>query len=157
MNTEINRFLEILRWVGVFLGIFFAFLWGTSPFQQFSIFAIFTIVFVAGLTGIEGLFFGKSAVEVSGYDQGSAYQRQSAFNSLALAITAVLAFLLGWGFYAYAGLLMVLLIFLTFSAINHFYTGMEEKFVLNTLLRPLLVILLWIISLYFLLPALGTV
>ena len=157
MNTKINRFLEILRWVGVFLGIFFAFLWGSGPLQQFNIFAIFAVVFVAGLTGIEGLFFGKSAVEVSGYDQGSAYQRQSAFNNLALAITAVLALLLGWGFYAYVGLLMVLLIFLTFSAINHFYTGIKEKFVPNTLLRPLLVILLWIISLYFLLSALGTI
>jgi hypothetical protein len=157
MNTKTNRFLEILRWIGVFLGIFFAFLWGTGPLQQFSVFAIFTIIFVAGLTGIEGLFFGRSAVKVSGYDQGSAYQRQSAFNNLALAITAVLALLLGWGFYAYVGLLMVLLIFLTFSAINHFYTGMKDKFVLNTLLRPILVVLLWFMSLYFLLPALGTV
>jgi hypothetical protein len=141
----------------VAIAIFFAFYWGTNPQSQFSIFACFTVVFVAGFTTIEGLFFRESASEVSGYGDGGAYQRQSTFHFLALTVTIILAFLLGWGFFAYLGLFIFLMIFLTLSAINHLYSGLKEKFVFNSLLRPILTIFLWIIAIYFLLPALNSV
>ena len=56
-STKINRFLEIMRWAGVALGIFFAFYLGNNnPQLQFSIFAILSTVFLAGFTAIEGMF-----------------------------------------------------------------------------------------------------
>jgi hypothetical protein len=156
-DTKINRVLEILRWGGVSLGVFFAFLWGSGPVQQFSIFAIFSVVSISGLTAVEGLFLGKSASQISGYGEGGAYQRQSALHFLALLLAVIVSAILNWSFFADLGIYMVLLIFLTLSAINHFYTGIKEKFVANTLLRPVLIIFMWAITLYFLLPALKVV
>lgn len=158
MSTRINRFLEIFRWIGVGIAIFLAFYWGSdNPQSQFSIFASLSIVFIAGFTAIEGLFFRKSASEVSGYGEGGAYQRQSTLQFLALAVTIILALALGWGFFAYLGLFIFMMIFLSLSAINHLYSGLKEKFVVNTLLRPVLTIFLWIITIYFLLPAFNSV
>lgn len=154
MSTKINRFLEIFRWMGVALGIFLAFYWGNNPQTQFNIFAIFTVVFIAGFTALEGFFFQKSASEVSGYTGGHAYQRQSSLQFLALAVTMILALILRWGFYAYLGLIIYMLIFLTLSSINHLYTGFKEKFVLNSILRPILTLFLWVVSLFFIIPAL---
>lgn len=154
INSRINRFLEIFRWVGVALGIFFAFYWGTNSHNQFNIFAIFSVIFIAGFTSIEGLFFSESAREVSGYGESDGYQRQSTLQFVALTMTMIVAVLLRWGFHAYSALLIFLLIFLTLSAINHLYTGIKDKMVANSILRPVLTLLLWIISLYFLLPAL---
>lgn len=154
-NTSMNRLIEILRWAGVALGIFFAFYWGSDPQSQFSIFAFFTVIFLAGFTAIEGLFFGEGAAQVTGYgDQGSGYRRQSRMHFLAITVVMFFAWLLNWGFYAYMAIYMVLLVFFTFSAVNHFYTGLKEKFVMNTLLRPLVTVMLWMITIYFLLPLL---
>ncbi|HMK53831.1 MAG TPA: hypothetical protein VK444_03535 [Methanobacteriaceae archaeon] len=154
-STKINRFLEILRWTGVAIAIFFGFYLGTNPQSQFSIFAIITVLFVGGITTLEIFTLAKSGSDVSGYGKGGAYQRQSGVHFLAITLTMILAWFMGWGFYAYASIFMVLLIFLTLSAVNHLYSGLKEKFVLNTILRPLLTLFLWIISLYFLLPALA--
>ncbi|HTX60799.1 MAG TPA: hypothetical protein VMC48_00640 [Methanobacterium sp.] len=153
MGKKINRFLEIIRWFGVALGVFLAFLISSDPVQQFNIFAIISVVFIAGCTALEGLFFSKTASEVSGYGEGGAYQRQSALHFLAIFLAMILVVFFSWGFLAYLGIYLVLLVFLTLSAINHLFTGLKEKFVMNTVLRPALVILLWAITLYFLLPA----
>ncbi len=153
-DIKINRFLEILRWFGIGLSIFLAFLWGSEPLQQFNIFSVISLIFISGLTAVEGLFFSKSASKISGYGEGGAYQRQSALHFLSLLIVVMIAVILNWGLFAYMSLFMVLMVFLTLSAVNHLISGIKEKFVLNTVLRPLLVILLWSITLYFLLPAL---
>lgn len=155
IRTKINRFLEIIRWAGVALGIFFAFYWDTNPQSQFAIFAIFTVIFLAGVTAIEGIFFSEGATLVSGFgDSGDGYRRQSRMHFLAITVVMLIAWLMNWGFYSYLAIYMVLLVFFTFSAINHLYTGLKEKFVMNTLLRPIATIFLWIITLYFLSPAL---
>jgi hypothetical protein len=154
-DTKINRSLEIIRWAGVALGIFFAFYWGNNSQSQFSIFAIFSVIFLAGITAIESMFFKEGGSEVSGYGEGGeGYRRQSRMHFLAITVVMFFAWILNWGFMAYVGIYMVLLVFLTFSSINHLYTGLKEKFVMNTLLRPILTIFLWVITLYFLLPAL---
>jgi hypothetical protein len=155
-STKINRFLEIIRWAGVALGIFFAFYFDTNPQSQFSIFAFFTVIFLAGVTAIEGIFFREGATLVSGYgDSGEGYRRQSRMHFLAITVVMLIAWIMNWGFYSYLAIYMVLLVFFTFSAINHLYTGLKEKFVMNTLLRPIATIFLGIITLYFLLPALN--
>jgi hypothetical protein len=144
-----------MRWAGVALGIFFAFYWDTNPQLQFSIFAFFTVIFLAGVTAIEGIFFKEGAAQVSGYgDTGEGYRRQSRMHFLAITVVMLIAWFMNWGFYSYMAIYLVLLVFFTFSAVNHLYTGLKGKFVMNTLLRPLGTIFLWIITLYFLLPAL---
>lgn len=131
-----NLILEILRWVGVAVGLFLAFSY-QEPRQQFSVLCFFTVVSVAGLTGIESLFFGEKASQQSGYGPGRAYQRQSGMNNLALAAATLLIYLFGWGVQAKATVMFVLLIFLVFSAVNHAYTALKEnnKSIKN-LLRP---------------------
>jgi hypothetical protein len=146
--------MEIIRWCGVALGIFLAFFIGNSAQEYFMIFALFTVMFIAGITFIESFFFGEEGSKISGYGVGSGYQRQSGLHFFAIAVTMLVALGLGWGFYSFLGIYMVLLIFLTMSSLNHLYTGLKEKMVMNTFLRPILTILLWVISLYFIWPAL---
>jgi len=45
------------------------------------------VISLAGLTGIESLFLGKTASEITVYVP-SAYQRQSGMNNLSIAIAA---------------------------------------------------------------------
>jgi hypothetical protein len=155
---KITGFLEIARWLGVALGIFFAFLWGNNPVEQFNILTVFTITFLAGLTGIESLFFGKKASESTGYQGGRGYQRQSAANNLALGVSALLAYFMAWGLYASAALMSVLLIFFSLSAINHTYSAVKEgNKNFKSYLRPILTILLLVLVLPFMIQALNSV
>lgn len=149
-----NLILEILRWVGVGVGVFLAFGY-QEPRQQFSVLCIFTILSVAGLTGIESLFFGKKASEQSGYGPGRAYQRQSGLNNLALAAATLLVYLFGWGVQAKATVMFVLLIFLVFSAVNHAYTALRDgNKSLKNFLRPFMTAVLLGMVLPFLIRAL---
>jgi uncharacterized membrane protein YcaP (DUF421 family) len=154
--ARVNQILEILRWLSVPAGIFLAYYLGKNPIQQFSILSLIVIVFIAGLTGIESLFFGKAASEDSGYMSHGAYQRQSGMNNLALAITIVLANLFGWGLYADISLMAVLLIFLTLSAINHAFSVLkEDNRSMKNMLRPFLVAILLIVIVPFMVRALA--
>jgi len=90
MSKTVNNDLKILRLGSVPVGIFFAISFGSNPVGQFSIITAFTVIIIAGLTGVESIFFPKTASEQSGYVGGREYQRQSGANNLALAITATL-------------------------------------------------------------------
>lgn len=140
---NVNSVLEYARWAGAGVGIFWANYVGGSPAEQFSIITAWTVLAVAGLSGVESLFFGKSASQISGYGTGGAYQRQSGLNNLALALACVLAYTLGWGTMAQAALMSTLLIFLILSAANHAYSAFKEgNRNLRNLLRPVLTALL---------------
>lgn len=155
MSAKVNNFLEMARLASVPVGIFFAFYWGSNPVQQFSILTAFAVIFIAGLTGIESIFFGKTASEQSGYVGGRGYQRQSGANNLALAITAILVYILGWGFYAQLTLMSVLIIFLALSGTNHAYSAFKEgNRSAKNMSRPLMTFVLLIIFLIFLIRAL---
>ncbi|MEK7500007.1 MAG: DUF6790 family protein, partial [Patescibacteria group bacterium] len=101
------------------------------------------------------VFLGDTAAKLSGYGKGSAYQRQSGFNNLALALTAILAYFLGWGIYAKIAVFTALLIFLALSASNHAYSALKEKNkAVKNFLRPIMTIALLAYSIPFLLRAL---
>lgn len=137
------------------MGIFFAFFWGSNPVEQFSILTAFVVITMPGLTGIESIFFSKDAAKQSGYGDGRAYQRQSGANNLALAITASIIFIFGWGFYAQLSVMSVLIIFLALSGLNHAYSAFAEG---NTskknISRPTMTLVLILILLYFVYSAL---
>jgi hypothetical protein len=118
---SVNHLLEILRYAGIFAGFWSAFQYGNNPVAQLNILAPWAILSLAGLTGLESIFFGKSGAETIGYKSGSEYQVQSGMNNLALAVSALLSTLFGWGVYANVALLVVLMIFFFLSGINHFW------------------------------------
>lgn len=153
MSQRINNIFEFVRLASIPVGIFFAFLWGNNPVQQFSILTAFAVIFIAGLTGIESIFFGKTASEQSGYAGGRGYQRQSGANNLALAVTAVLVYILGWGFYAQLTLMSVLIIFLALSGTNHAYSAFKGNKSKKNMSRPIMTLVLLVIFLIFLVRA----
>ncbi len=152
--TRVTHLLELLRWVGAGTGIFLAFLSPNDASRQLDLLCIWVVVPIAGLTGIESIFFGKAAAEQSGYEQGSAYQRQSGLSNLSLALTTIGVYLLGWNLQAKASLLIALLLFLFFSAINHTYSAIQEH---NTstknFLRPIMTLVLLAVVIPFILRA----
>lgn len=155
-STKICRLLEILRWVGVGLGIFLALLLGKDPAQQFNILCIWVVISLAGLTGIESVFFGKAAAKLSGYGEGGAYQRQSGINNLALAITTLLVYFLNWGLYAKISVMTVMLIFLSLSASNHAYSAIKEhNKSFKNFLRPIMTTVLLAVIIPFMIRALS--
>jgi hypothetical protein len=154
---SLNSILEIARWSAVGLGVFLANYLGGSPAAQFSMVCFWSVVPIAGLTGVESVFLAQKASEQSGYGGGGlAYQRQSGFNNLALAIACLLVYALGWGLMAKAALMSVLLIFLVLSAANHAYSAIKEKNLRpKNLLRPVLTAFLLAVTLPYLIAALA--
>ena len=162
LNGEIDmkkicHALEILRFAGVILGFALALQYGHTPQAQLHILSPWIVISLAGLTGIESVFFGRAAAELSGYAP-SAYQRQSGFNNLAVAIVALLVFLLGWGTYAEVTIMSVLLIFLFLSACNHAWSAIREgNLNLRNVLRPIMTVVIIIVIVPFILRALTAV
>ncbi|MCF8241088.1 MAG: hypothetical protein K9J16_06860 [Melioribacteraceae bacterium] len=155
MNSKwIISALEITRWITVIIGFQLAYFMGNNDIQRIHILMPWIVISLSGLTGIESLFFGKSASEVTGYVY-SAYQRQSGLNNVSVAITAVLVLILGWGTLAEITILCASLIFLFLSSINHFWSFLKEgnKNIKNQL-RPLMTLLLIIFILPLIIGAL---
>ncbi|MFH1297184.1 MAG: DUF6790 family protein [Bacteroidota bacterium] len=138
MNTP--KIFEWSRIVGISTGIFFAYFLGNGdPQQTLHNMSFFVIVVMAGLTGIEGLFFGKASAESMGRKNDPQYQKQSGGANLAFAITALLVFIFNWGLYADATILIATLIFFVISATIHAWDIFATKNrSLKNALRPLL-------------------
>ncbi len=158
MNVNrICRTLEIMRWIGVVAGFQFAYFLAEDPQGRLHILMPWLVGSLAGLTALDSLFLGKAASQISGYAP-SAYQRQSGLNNLALALTALMVWILDWGTRAEASMLSVLLIFLFLSACNHAWSAWKEQNRnLRNLLRPVMTVLLVAFTLPALVSALRTV
>jgi len=134
--------LEVLRWAAVVAGFQLAYLLGEGPQGRLHILMPWVVGSLAGLSAVESLLFGGAAARLSGYAPG-AYQRQSGMNNLALAVTALMVWALGWGALAEASILSVLLIFLSLSAANHAWSAWREhNRSPRNLLRPVLTLAL---------------
>jgi hypothetical protein len=152
---RICHLLELLRFAGVIAGFAFALQFGQTPQAQLHILMPWIVISIAGLTGIESVFFGRAASEVSGYAP-SAYQRQSGLNNLALAIVAAITFILGWGTHAEVAVLSALLIFLFLSACNHAWSAIREgNLNRRNLMRPAMTVVIIAVILPFILRALA--
>lgn len=151
----ISTVLEILRYVGVGVGVYLALYSGQNPVDQFSTVCLWSVLSLAGLTGVEGFFFGRQAADKSGYSDPGPYQRQSALNNLALAVTTILVYGLGWGLLAKMTVMTVLLVFLILSASNHGYTAWKGgNRSLRNMLRPMATTALVIVIVPFMIRAL---
>ncbi|MCF8235445.1 MAG: hypothetical protein K9G67_11120 [Bacteroidales bacterium] len=145
----IIKILESLRIVGVISGYFIAYFTTDSPAEILHILTIWMIVSVAGLSGIEGLFFPDQAAKEKGFETGSNYQRQTAFFFLSMAIMSVIVFILKWGAAAEITLSLTFLIFMLFSGINHGWQSVAHRnFKWNNVIRPFQTLFLIAIFLY---------
>lgn len=135
--------MEWLRPAGIGLTIFFAYYLGKDAISRFHILGPFVVMLMSGSVAFESLVLGEAASEKIGYAPHRAYQIQSGLANAATAITGFLVYVLGWGRYAEASIVTAMLMFFTFSAVNHMATAiMERNMKPVNLLRPVLAALL---------------
>lgn len=150
----ICKILEYLRIISVIAGIELAYFFGTDPQHRIHLLMPFIVIGLSGLTGLESVFFGKAAIDLTGYAK-SPYQRQSGLNNLAVAFTAIFVLIFKWGTIAEITILSASLIFFFLSAINHAWSAIKEgNRKLKNLLRPIMTILLLVFTVPFIINAL---
>lgn len=127
----IPKILDILRIFGVSAAFFFGYLVGFddgfNPQAQLHLMIPIIIITLAGLSGIEGLFFAKQSAEAKGFEVGSNYQRQSAIALLSYAVVAVLVYLFNWGIIAELTVFFAFIFFMIFSGLNHLMDAVIHK------------------------------
>jgi hypothetical protein len=137
------QFFDIARYVCLCTGIFVSYLIGSGDATKtLHYLAFFVVVSLAGLTGIEGMFFGAASARSMGREVDPLYQKQSAGANLGLAITVIIVFAANWGRYADATILIAGLLFFIFSASIHAWDAVANKnFNKKNALRPVMTLL----------------
>lgn len=124
--------LDILRIAIVCFAFYYGYSIGFSgeiynPGAQLHFMIPVIIASIAGLSGLEGLFFGKKSAENKGFETGSNYQRQSSIALLSYAIIAAAIFFLNWGMLAELTIFFAFIFFFFFSGINHLAETIKHK------------------------------
>lgn len=146
--------LDIIRIVSVSLIVFFGYQIGFAsaqydPVSQLHIMIPGIIVAIAGLSGIEGLLFGKKSAALKGFKSDGNYQRQSAFALLSYAAIALGVYLLNWGIKAELTILFAFLFFFILSAINHGLDAIRrQNYKWQNVNRPFITLLLIAVLVY---------
>lgn len=143
----IPKILDIFRIFGVSAAFFFGYLVGFrdgfKPQAQLHLMIPIIIVTLAGLSGIEGLFFSKESAEAKGFEVGSNYQRQSAIALLSYAVVAVLVLIFNWGIIAELTIFFAFIFFMVFSGLNHLMDAILHKnYKWQNINRPIFTLLL---------------
>ena len=94
--------LDVIRIASVCAAFFFGYQTGFAgetydPAAQLHLMTPIIIIAVAGISGLEGLLFGKKSAEAKGFETGSNYQRQSAIALLSYAAAALSGVAYGLG------------------------------------------------------------
>jgi hypothetical protein len=146
MKTIIN-ILEITRIAIAALAFYFGyqigFANGYDPVAQLHFMTPLVVGAIAGLSGIEGLLFGKASAISKGFETGSNYQRQSDIALLSYGVIAVVVYFLNWGIKADLTILFTFMFFIFFSSINHATDAIRNKnYKWQNLNRPFLTLFL---------------
>ena len=142
-KKNLAAMMEWLRPTGIGLVIFFAYYLGHDAISQFHIMGPFVVMLMSGTVAFESLFLGETASEKIGYAPNRAYQIQSGLANAATAVTALFVYLLDWGRFADATIVIAMLFFITFSAANHVASAIfARNFKTINLLRPVMALLL---------------
>lgn len=141
------QLLDILRILLVGIAFYFGYAIGFAgtydPVAQLHFMIPVVVVAIAGISGIEGLVFGKKAALAKGYETGSNYQKQSSFAILSFAAGAVLVYFIKWGLEAELTVLFIFLFFFTLSAGNHGLEAIKHKnFKWQNVNRPFILLLM---------------
>jgi hypothetical protein len=158
----ISNIVDILRVLIVFSAFFFGYLIGFrngyNPVAQLHFTIPLLITAIAGISGLEGLLFGKKAAEAKGFEVGSNYQRQSAIASLSYAVISVIICFINWGIKAELAILFAFCFFYFFSAINHGVDAIRNKnYKWQNINRPFITLLLLAGLIYPVIMALKTI
>jgi hypothetical protein len=141
------KILDILRiaivCVAFYFGYKIGFAHGYDPVAQLHFMIPVIITAIAGISGIEGLFFGKKSAENKGFEVGSNYQRQSAIALLSYACIAIFVYFINWGINSELTIFFVFIFFFFFSGINHAVDAIRRKnFKWQNINRPFITLLL---------------
>lgn len=143
MKQMISSALEWVRPAGIVLLYFLAQYFGRTPREEFHILGPALVILMSGTVGLESLLLGSVGSAKVGYAPNRAYQVQSGLNNLSVACAAFIVLVLGWGTGAEAAVVTAMLLFFTFSAINHTRTAvLEHNFKPVNLMRPVMALLL---------------
>lgn len=127
----IIKILEISRIVLVGFAYYYGYSVGFqgeyNPEAQLHVMIPIVIFALAGLSGIEGLFFPDAAAKAKGFEVGSNYQKQSAIALLSYAVVSVVVYFASWGTMAEMTILFSFMFFLIFSAANHGIDAIKRK------------------------------
>jgi hypothetical protein len=135
--------MEWMRPAGVGLVYFLAEYFGKDALSRFHILGPMVVVVMSGTVAFESLLLGEAGAEKIGYKPNRPYQIQSGLNNLATAVTALLIFMLDWGRYADATVVIAMLLFFALSAVNHATTAIRERNLKPTnLMRPIMALVL---------------
>ncbi|MBN1473338.1 MAG: hypothetical protein JW914_01865 [Syntrophaceae bacterium] len=141
------QLLDIIRIAGVAIAFFFGyrigFADGYNPIAQLHFMIPIIIVTIAGISGLEGIFFAKKSAELKGFEVGSNYQRQSAIALLSYAVVAIIVYISKWGIKAELTILFAFIFFFFFSGINHSIDAIRKKnYKWQNINRPFITLLL---------------
>lgn len=141
------KILDILRIVIVSAAFFFgyqiAYANGYDPIAQLHFMIPVVIVAIAGISGLEGLFFAKASAELKGFEVGSNYQRQSAIALLSYAVVAIIIYFCNWGIIAELTIFFAFIFFFFFSGLNHGIDAIRRKnYKWQNINRPFITLLL---------------
>ena len=141
------QILDIIRIALVGIAFFFGYSIGFSgsynPVSQLHFMIPVVVIAIAGISGIEGLLFGKQAAQAKGFETGSNYQKQSAFALLSYAFGAIVVYFANWGIKAELTILLVFFFFFTLSAVNHGLEAIRHKnYKWQNINRPFILVLL---------------
>lgn len=142
------QILDIVRIVLVGIAFYFGYSIGFAddtydPISQLHFMIPLVVIAIAGISGIEGLLWGKKAAEAKGYEIGSNYQKQSAFALISYAFGAIVVYFANLGINSELTILMVFIFFFTLSAGNHGLEAIRKKnFKWQNINRPFILILL---------------
>ena len=141
------KILEILRIAGVSIGMYISYSIGmatsTPPESVLHLISPWVLVSIAGTSAIEGIFFGKQSAAEKGFEQGSNYQKQSAFGLLSYAILSLVVYFGKLGTNAEITILLAFMTFMVLSSSNHAYEAIAKKnYKWANLNRPFLTLLL---------------
>lgn len=155
------KIMDILRIVIVCLAFFFGyqigFAHGYDPIAQLHFMIPIVITAIAGLSGIEGIFFAQEAAEAKGYEVGSNYQRQSAIALLSYTVIAIFVYFINWGIKAELTILFTFVFFFFFSGVNHAVDAIRRKnYKWQNINRPFIVLLMIAGMIYPIIMALKT-
>ena len=141
------KLLDWIRIIGVAIAFYFGyqigFADGYNPVAQLHFMIPIIIVAIAGISGLEGIFFCKKSAELKGFETGSNYQKQSAIALLSYAVIALVVYFANWGIKAELTILFTFIFFFFFSGINHGLEAIKHKnYKWQNINRPFITLLL---------------
>ena len=123
-QTNIVRAIEVTRILATIASIIIGFIQFTNSYRISAALFVFAM---AGITGLESVFFGKISAIDKRWETDSQYQMQSACNNLASMVAMIILLCINAPDAAVATLLLSVTSFFGLSGINHLGQAVKDK------------------------------